>query len=89
MRGAYNPSITPVPMTPERWRQVEEIFHAAQSRGVSEREAFLLQTCAGDEALRRDVAGSSRKPGIRAQGFGIRDQGCEGECRLCSRSIWW
>ena len=30
-------------MTPERWRQVEEIFHAALSRGESERMAFLAQ----------------------------------------------
>ena len=38
-------------MTPERWRQVEEIVHAALSRGESERPA-LAQKCAGDEALR-------------------------------------
>ena len=38
-------AITTVTMTPERWRQVEE----------SERMAFLAHTCAGDEALRREV----------------------------------
>ena len=42
-------------MTPERWRQVEEIVHAALSRGENERTAFLAHTCAGDEALRREV----------------------------------
>ena len=42
-------------MTPERWRQVEEIVHAALSRGESERMAFLAHACAGDEALRREV----------------------------------
>ncbi len=42
-------------MTPERWRQVEEIVHAALSRGESERPAFLAQKCAGDEALRGEV----------------------------------
>ena len=42
-------------MTPERWRQVEEIFHAALSRGESERAAFLVHACAGDVALRREV----------------------------------
>ena len=42
-------------MTPERWRQVEEIVHAALSRGESERPAFLAQTCAGDEALSGEV----------------------------------
>ena len=42
-------------MTPERWRQVEEIFHAALSRVESDREAFLAHACAGDLALRREV----------------------------------
>jgi serine/threonine protein kinase len=48
-------AITPVAMTPERWGQVEEIFHAALSRGESERVAFLVHACAGDLALRREV----------------------------------
>ena len=42
-------------MTPERWRQVEEIVHGALSRAESERLAFVVRTCAGDEALRREV----------------------------------
>jgi serine/threonine protein kinase/Tfp pilus assembly protein PilF len=42
-------------MTPERWQQVEEIFHAALSRVESERMAFLVHTCAGDSALRLEV----------------------------------
>ena len=42
-------------MTPERWRQVEEMLHAALSRGESERVAFLGHACAGDVALRREV----------------------------------
>ena len=42
-------------MTPERWRQVEEMLDAALSRGESERAAFLGHACAGDVALRREV----------------------------------
>jgi eukaryotic-like serine/threonine-protein kinase len=42
-------------MTPERWRQVEEIFHAALLRRESERVAFLVHACASDLALRREV----------------------------------
>ena len=42
-------------MTPERWRQVEEMLHAALARGERERAAFLLQARAGDVALRREV----------------------------------
>ena len=42
-------------MTPERWRQVEEMLHSALSRGERERGAFLVHACAGDVALRREV----------------------------------
>jgi eukaryotic-like serine/threonine-protein kinase len=42
-------------MTPERFRQIEELFHAALSRAPGERAAFLSAACAGDEALRREV----------------------------------
>ncbi len=42
-------------MTPERWRQVEEIFHAALTRSERDRAAFLAEACAGDEALLREV----------------------------------
>jgi serine/threonine protein kinase/Tol biopolymer transport system component len=55
-------------MTPERWRQVEEIFHAALSRGENERPAFLTHACAGDLALRREVelllAQHASRPGV-------------------------
>lgn len=43
-------------MTPERWKQVEELYHAAQLQGPERREAFLDQACGGDEELRREVA---------------------------------
>ena len=42
-------------MSPERWQQIEEIYHAALARAVEERVAFLNQACAGDEELRREV----------------------------------
>jgi eukaryotic-like serine/threonine-protein kinase len=42
-------------MTPDRWQQVEELYHAARTRPEDEREAFLDAACAGDEALRREV----------------------------------
>ena len=40
-------------MTPERWRRVEDILHAALMRADSERAAFLVRSCAGDDELRR------------------------------------
>jgi serine/threonine-protein kinase len=42
-------------MTPERWRQIEEIFQAAVERAPEERAAFLDQACAGDPELRQEV----------------------------------
>ncbi|MGB7924177.1 MAG: serine/threonine-protein kinase, partial [Pyrinomonadaceae bacterium] len=43
-------------MTPERWKQVEEIFSAAlEHEEGGERAAFLSRACAGDETLRGEV----------------------------------
>jgi eukaryotic-like serine/threonine-protein kinase len=42
-------------MTPERWRQVTEVFHAARSCDVAARAAYLDHACAGDRALREEV----------------------------------
>ena len=41
--------------TPDRWRQVTEIFHAARARDASAREAFLRDACKEDAALRDEV----------------------------------
>lgn len=45
----------PVFMTPERWRQVEEIFQAALNLGPEEREQYVSQACVDDTTLKRDV----------------------------------
>jgi serine/threonine protein kinase len=42
-------------MTPERWRQIEQLYHAALERAPGERASFLDQACAGDGELRREV----------------------------------
>src|SRR6516162_6492059 len=42
-------------MDAERWRKIEQLCHAALDREAGERPAFLDQTCAGDEELRRQV----------------------------------
>ena len=49
-------------MTSERWRRVEELYHAALGRGVAERELFLVNACADDEALRREVESLLAQP---------------------------
>src|SRR6266567_528072 len=42
-------------MNPDRWSKVESIFHKALEAGDSRRAAVLEESCAGDEALRREV----------------------------------
>lgn len=42
-------------MTPERWQQLDKLFHAALEREPGERAAFLDAACAGDESLRKQV----------------------------------
>jgi len=42
-------------MTPERWRQITELFHAAIARPAAERSRFLHDACAGDTDLRTEV----------------------------------
>ncbi len=42
-------------MTPERWRQIEEVYHAALEREPEGRPAYLSQACRGDETLQKEV----------------------------------
>ena len=42
-------------MTPERWQQVEALYHAARTRPSGDRVAFLTDNCGDDDSLRRDV----------------------------------
>ena len=42
-------------MSSDRWRQVEELCHAALAYGDEERESFLAKACQGDEGLLREV----------------------------------
>ena len=49
-------------MTPERWRQITELFHAARERDARDRAAFLADACAGDEGVRREVESMLAQP---------------------------
>jgi len=42
-------------MEPERWQKIARLYHSALEEEESGRAAFLEQSCAGDEALRRAV----------------------------------
>jgi len=40
---------------PDRWQDVERLYHAALARDAGERSAFLRIACGGDEVLRHEV----------------------------------
>jgi serine/threonine protein kinase/Tol biopolymer transport system component len=42
-------------MQAERWRRVEQLYHAAMELEEGQRTAFLERSCAGDQALRVEV----------------------------------
>jgi serine/threonine protein kinase/Tfp pilus assembly protein PilF len=42
-------------MTPERWQQIDQLFHAALAREPAKRTDFLASACVGDEPLRLEV----------------------------------
>jgi tRNA A-37 threonylcarbamoyl transferase component Bud32 len=42
-------------MSPERWRQIEDIYCDALELDLTARATFLDQACAGDDELRREV----------------------------------
>ena len=42
-------------MDQELWKKIEEIYHAALERPLSERDDFLNRACRGDQTLHREV----------------------------------
>ena len=42
-------------MTPERWRRIENVYHAALLRDPAERHAFVAEACRADEELQRRI----------------------------------
>ena len=42
-------------MDPQRWKQVDDVLQSVLDRAPEERDAFLREACAGDEALEREV----------------------------------
>ncbi len=42
-------------MKPDHWKKVEQLYHAALEKEESRRAAFISESSAGDEELRRDV----------------------------------
>ena len=43
------------PMTPERWRLVKSVVQDALARSTAARNAFVVEACGDDVALRAEV----------------------------------
>ena len=42
-------------MQPERWQQIDNLFHQALEHDPIQRASFLSEACLGDESLQREV----------------------------------
>lgn len=49
-------------MNPERWRQIEDIYHGALEQDSVRREGFVAQACGHDDELRREVLALLAQP---------------------------
>src|SRR5688572_18284981 len=46
---------SPGPLDTEAWRRINDLFHRALEQPADQRDAFLADSCGGDDALRREV----------------------------------
>src|SRR5262245_23918384 len=69
-------------MTPERWRHIERLYHAALERDTDEQAAFLAEACDGDDSLRGEVE-SLLRCDTRAERF-MKLPALEVAARLCA-----
>src|SRR5438128_2105017 len=85
-------------MKPERWQQLDKLFHAALERAPEGRAAFLDEACAGDQQLRKEVeallaasqqAGSFiEKPALEAEARSLaNEQGDAGAESVVGKTI--
>lgn len=42
-------------MTLERWQRIEQLYHLVLEQPPDERASWLIEACAGDEQLRREI----------------------------------
>ncbi len=49
--------VVPHLMQPERWQQIDQLFHLALAQKPNRRATFLSEECAGDDFLRTEVEG--------------------------------
>ena len=63
-------------MTPERWRQVTDVFHAALARDTAARQAFLDQACGAMPRCATKWTRCSRRTATRVDSASRRSRAC-------------
>jgi hypothetical protein len=59
-------------VTPERWKQISQLYAAARGRPVSERAEFLSHACADDATMLREVRSLLDQPTSPPELEGLR-----------------
>ena len=44
-------------MAPERWLEIERLYHAALDQAPEQRRGYLQASCGADEGLRQEIEG--------------------------------
>jgi formylglycine-generating enzyme required for sulfatase activity/predicted esterase len=61
-------------MNPERWRQLEELYHSALERPAALRSGFLAQACTDDPELQHEIEALLAQSGAQSNTAGILDR---------------
>ncbi|HXR36854.1 MAG TPA: protein kinase, partial [Candidatus Binataceae bacterium] len=61
-------------MDPERWRQVEELYHSALEQPAALRSGFLAQACGDDTELQHEIESLLAQSGAQSKNDGILDR---------------
>ncbi len=51
----YLIAVRKMPMDPERWQRIKQLYNSALEIELDRREAFLEEACAGDGPIRKDI----------------------------------
>ena len=74
-------------MTPERWQEIERVYHEARQREPSERTAYLDTACGGDTALRAEIESLLRYDHYAAQFIEGGTCACRSGAISCARTF--
>jgi len=61
-------------LDPERWRQIEELYHSAFEQPADRRSSFLADACGDDLELRCEIECLLAQSGAQSNGGGILDR---------------